>query len=111
MCLLSKMVSIRVQLMANRHHLKTKNKFFVAGMSSDETKEPMKSAKVPEPPENCCQSGCDNCVWIRYAEELAEIYRDGGTEAQKQIDKLISDPSLKVFIKTQIKFAKKSDDK
>lgn len=111
MLLISKMVSIRAQLRPNKNYSKSLFKMFVVRISSDETQEPKKSVKVPEPPDNCCQSGCDNCVWIRYAEELAQVYRDGGVEAQKQIDQLINDPSLKVFIKQQIKFDKKSDDK
>ena len=68
--------------------------------SGDNKKKTFKS--LPEPPDNCCQSGCDNCVWIQWAKDVEEYYRDGGLEAEKQIEKLINDPSLKHFIQLQI---------
>jgi hypothetical protein len=59
--------------------------------------------QLPKPPENCCQTGCQNCVWIKYAEDLVLYYRDGGIEAQKQIEKLVTHQSLKMFIKSELK--------
>jgi len=52
----------------------------------------------PEPPTTCCMTGCQNCVWIRYAEELTEYYKDGGELAKHAIDQ-ISDESIKTFIR------------
>lgn len=54
------------------------------------------------PPDNCCCQGCDNCVWIQYCEELVEYFQDGGDRAKKEIDQLIDDPSLKMFIKMEL---------
>jgi hypothetical protein len=61
------------------------------------------TAQLPEVPENCCETGCQNCVWIKYAEHLVLYYRDGGIEAQKQIEKSITDQSLKTFIINELK--------
>lgn len=72
----------------------------------------LKSMKVvpgkgppPEPPVHCCMSGCANCVWIIYAEELKNYYGDGGEEARKAIEQ-IENPSLKAFIKLELGFLK-----
>ncbi|KAK3090024.1 hypothetical protein FSP39_008616 [Pinctada imbricata] len=55
----------------------------------------------PELPVNCCMSGCANCVWITYAEELQEYYRDGGARALKEINKLENE-GLKAFLKLEL---------
>ncbi|OWF49462.1 Oxidoreductase-like domain-containing protein 1 [Mizuhopecten yessoensis] len=55
----------------------------------------------PEPPVECCMSGCANCVWIKYAEELKEYYGNGIERALKEIE-LIDNPSLKAFIKLEL---------
>ncbi|RUS88943.1 hypothetical protein EGW08_003279 [Elysia chlorotica] len=55
----------------------------------------------PEPPITCCGTGCANCVWIVYAEELRDYYKDGGEQAKQALEK-IDDPSLKAFIKLEL---------
>uniref|UniRef100_A0A0B6Y0S8 Oxidoreductase-like domain-containing protein n=1 Tax=Arion vulgaris TaxID=1028688 RepID=A0A0B6Y0S8_9EUPU len=55
----------------------------------------------PEPPITCCMSGCANCVWIKYAEELREYYKDGGERAKSALEK-IEDPSLRAFVKLEL---------
>ena len=57
---------------------------------------------IPAPPTNCCMSGCANCVWITYAQELAEIYKDSG-RASERVMKAIDDPSLKIFLNLELK--------
>ena len=52
----------------------------------------------PEPPTTCCMSGCPTCVWLEYAEELGQFYKDGGSKAKEAIEKDIHDPSLKAFL-------------
>lgn len=56
----------------------------------------------PEPPVDCCMSGCANCVWIMYADEVRKYYeKDGNDRAKKEIDK-IDNPSLKMFLKLEL---------
>lgn len=55
----------------------------------------------PEPPVTCCMSGCVNCVWIKYAEELKDYYSDGGEKAKAAVEK-IEDPSLRAFVKLEL---------
>lgn len=61
------------------------------------------SDEIPQPPDNCCASGCANCIWIQYAEELAKYYNDGGAKARERIEYLITDQSLKMFLRVQLK--------
>ena len=58
--------------------------------------------ELPPPPTDCCMSGCVNCVWVLYAEELAQIYRDGGRAAEKVLE-AVEDPSLKIFINLELR--------
>jgi hypothetical protein len=56
----------------------------------------------PEPPVDCCMSGCANCVWIMYADEVKKYYeKDGNDRAKREIDK-IENPSLKMFLKLEL---------
>lgn len=47
-------------------------------------------------------SGCENCVWIQYAKELTDMYKDSGETAKKIILQKISDPSMVVFLKMEL---------
>ncbi|GAB1599307.1 oxidoreductase-like domain-containing protein 1 [Argonauta hians] len=60
----------------------------------------------PDPPTDCCMSGCANCVWITYAEEMKKYYcSDGVEKALKEIE-AIEDVSLKAFLKVELSFLK-----
>ena len=63
---------------------------------------------MPEAPTTCCMSGCANCVWLDYAEELTKYYelKGGGMpkeEIIKDIESQLSDPMLKAFILLELK--------
>lgn len=58
--------------------------------------------ELPPPPTDCCMSGCANCVWLSYAEELAQIYKDGGRAAERVLE-AIEDPSLKIFLSLELR--------
>jgi hypothetical protein len=53
-------------------------------------------------------SGCANCVWLDYAEEMTKYYEKKGSKLQideifKDIDDNLSDPMIKAFIKLELK--------
>ena len=60
----------------------------------------------PELPTMCCGSGCANCVWIEYAEQMAQYYKDGGQKAIDEISQ-IEDPMLKAFLMMEVKTIKR----
>lgn len=57
---------------------------------------------IPPPPTNCCEKGCHNCVWIKYAESLSNLYKDTG-KATEEVLKQVTDPSLKAFLILELK--------
>ncbi|KAI0223385.1 hypothetical protein LSAT2_025415 [Lamellibrachia satsuma] len=69
--------------------------------TANETKQQPDTSTPPEPPVICCGSGCQNCVWIQYAEELARRYKNGGQMAMDAIER-VDDPTLRSFLLTEI---------
>lgn len=58
--------------------------------------------KIPEAPTNCCMSGCANCVWIEYAEELTKLFKDSGEKSRKIIFNQIQDSNMKAFLALEL---------
>ncbi|MCL4127352.1 UNVERIFIED_CONTAM: hypothetical protein GTU68_006614 [Idotea baltica] len=54
--------------------------------------------QIPAQPTTCCMSGCPNCVWLDYAEELRRHFLDGNVRARKAIERDVQDPNLKAFL-------------
>ena len=57
--------------------------------------------KLPEPPTNCCNSGCMECVWVLYAEDLLATFSDktkGKEQIKTIIAKEITDPNMKEYL-------------
>lgn len=53
---------------------------------------------------DCCMSGCVNCVWIMYVNELKKYYEKDGNECVKrEIDK-IDNLLFKMFFKFEFGF-------
>ncbi|KAF6210242.1 hypothetical protein GE061_013346 [Apolygus lucorum] len=68
---------------------------------------------LPGPPVDCCMSGCENCVWIRYAEELTKILKDDGRKAREIVLQQVRDPSMRAFLDLELKimYGDQDDDK
>ena len=56
----------------------------------------------------CCMSGCANCVWLDYTDDMIKAYAKKGEKLDlkvilQEIDDNVSDPMIKSFIKMELK--------
>lgn len=70
--------------------------------ADNEEEEEEDDVAIPDPPANCCMSGCANCVWIEYGQELARLYRDGGRAAER-VMRAVEDPGMRIFLSLELK--------
>jgi len=71
-------------------------------------KETSTQNSPPPLPNTCCMSGCANCVWLDYAEEMVRFYKHRGEQMDfasllREVDKNIDDPMIKAFISMELK--------
>ncbi|XP_064532259.1 oxidoreductase-like domain-containing protein 1 [Pseudopipra pipra] len=64
---------------------------------------------VPPPPTHCCGTGCPNCVWVGYVEELLERHRDGGARALEAVEQHVEDENIKMILRMEIRLRSKKD--
>jgi hypothetical protein len=57
----------------------------------------------PEEPTTCCMSGCANCVWLQYVEEMSKFYADGGEKAREIMLRKVTDPNIRAFLMMELK--------
>lgn len=48
-------------------------------------------------------SGCANCVWVEYAEQLAKLLGDNDDRAREIVLSKITDPNLKMFLDLELR--------
>jgi hypothetical protein len=71
----------------------------------NDRKEPIKKPELAA----CCGSGCQNCSWLTYADELLAYYEElnkkneGVEKILQEIEKM-EDANLKAFLKMEIQF-------
>ncbi|KAF6214386.1 hypothetical protein GE061_009126 [Apolygus lucorum] len=73
------------------------------GEVTKKTHEPPSSRQLPEEPTNCCMSGCANCVWIKYAEDLIKQFDGGSDLARKMILEKVEDPNMRAFLEMELR--------
>lgn len=59
--------------------------------------------KLPPEPTTCCMSGCANCVWIEYADKIAQLLDGNTDEARELVLQRIQDPNLRMFLQSELK--------
>lgn len=64
---------------------------------------PPDAPPIPPPPTNCCGTGCPNCVWVGYVEELLQRGREGGAGALAAIEEQVEDENIKSFLRMEIR--------
>ncbi|CAD5219328.1 unnamed protein product [Bursaphelenchus okinawaensis] len=76
----------------------------------------LKTPVFPEPPDPnlCCGSGCQNCVWIEYAQKVGDYFdthpegnnlsiQQRRDKIQRLLDENIADPSLRAYLSIEAK--------
>ena len=77
------------------------------GKGKNEKKD--QEIRIPEPPTNCCMSACPNCVWVQYAQDLTELFADGGERSRKIILEKVTDPNMRAFLMLELRTIKKKN--
>lgn len=74
-------------------------------------RNPFPNIQIPSPPTNCCMSGCANCVWIKYAEEISSQLRGGSDIVREIIIKEVQDTNMRSFLEMELRMLKLKEKK
>jgi hypothetical protein len=89
-----------------KYYLPNKYMFSLIRSSSNKSDK----IKMKPEPTQCCGTGCQNCSWIKYTDELLEYYKDLKNEKDNDLNKIlneiqkIEDPIVRDFLIMEIKF-------
>ncbi|NXR93635.1 OXLD1 protein, partial [Hypocryptadius cinnamomeus] len=71
--------------------------------------DPPAAPPMPPLPTHCCGTGCPNCVWVGYVEELLERHRDGGAQALAAVEQHMEDENIKMILRMEIRLRARKD--
>jgi len=64
-------------------------------------------------PMSCCGSGCQNCVWIQYADDVSKFLDKHGCDdmtadkkydlIKQELDRHVEDPNLRAYLTMELK--------
>lgn len=64
---------------------------------------------IPEFPGTCCGTGCQNCVWLQYADDLLKYYQKSRANTKENLEKALieieklQDENLKAYLLMELK--------
>lgn len=67
------------------------------------SKRDLKEPPTLPSPDLCCKTGCSNCIFIQYTDELMDYCRSENKDPMEEVKKVTSDPNIRVMIDMLIK--------
>ncbi|CAF0708673.1 unnamed protein product [Brachionus calyciflorus] len=90
-----------------------RNLYITKRLLTKDRDQPSDVKPPPQIPLMCCGSGCSNCVWIQYTDELLKYYEENSKKRKMALKKAleeiqkIEDVNLRDFLTMEIKMKMK----